>query len=338
MANISIPRRQTSGRLFREQLFREQSFREQMSRRQFLQRAMLSSAVLCFPNFAAATSDQALRWQKLQDNVFLVRGPDFNACVFSGNDGVCLIDGGTEAQSKQLLKLIRANCQQGLPQVLFNTHWHRQQTGCNSMLGRHGATIIAHENTKLWLTTEVISTWENLTYSPLPKQALPNRTFFYDTQQLQFNGEAIEYGYLPQAHTDGDIYVRFAERNIVIAGGVVAYDHFPIVDYVSGGWLGGMIDALKAIIAMTDEETVIVPALGEPCKRTDVQRQLQLCENLIGKIATNYYRGLTYQDFLDTKPIDDSYLNRSSPDVFLRTAYEGVWWHIREARRWVKRS
>ena len=34
--------------------------------------------------------------------------------------------------------------------VLFNTHWHPEQTGSNERLGEDGALIVAHENTRLW--------------------------------------------------------------------------------------------------------------------------------------------------------------------------------------------
>ena len=43
--------------------------------------------------------------------------------------------------------------------TLFNTHWHPEQTGSNERLGKAGKTIIAHENTRLWLTTDVTWPW-----------------------------------------------------------------------------------------------------------------------------------------------------------------------------------
>ena len=85
-----------------------------------------------------------------------------------------------------------------------------------------GADVIAHENTKLWLGTEVNSRWEGKVYPPQPDQALPNRTFFYGPQALEFGGTKIEYAHLGQAHTDGDIYVRFPEENVIVAGDVVS--------------------------------------------------------------------------------------------------------------------
>ncbi len=60
-----------------------------------------------------------------------------------------------------------------------------------------------------------------------------------------FGREPIEYGYMPQAHTDGDIYVYFPGPNILVAGDVVSVDRYPIVDWSTGGWIGGMIEGAE---------------------------------------------------------------------------------------------
>ncbi len=49
--------------------------------------------------------------------------------------------------------------QSGKVHTLFNTHWHPEQTGSNESLAQAGATIVAQENTKLWLTTDVTWPW-----------------------------------------------------------------------------------------------------------------------------------------------------------------------------------
>ena len=62
--------------------------------------------------------------------------------------------------------------------TLFNTHWHPEQTGSNEQLGKAGKTIIAHENTRLWLTTDVTWPWNGQRFKRLPKIAQPNKTFY----------------------------------------------------------------------------------------------------------------------------------------------------------------
>ena len=44
---------------------------------------------------------------------------------------------------------------------------------------------------------------------------------------MMFGGERIEYGLLPQAHTDGDIFVHFRNANVLAVGDVVQPGRLP---------------------------------------------------------------------------------------------------------------
>ena len=113
--------------------------------------------------------------------------------------------------------------------TIFNTHWHPEQTGSNEPLGKAGATIIAHENTRLWLTTDVTWPWNGQRFKRLPKIAQPNKTF-YTTGKLD---SGVRYGYIPDAaHTDGDLYVYFPKQNVLAVGDAVSGQGWPVVDYV----------------------------------------------------------------------------------------------------------
>jgi cyclase len=120
--------------------------------------------------------------------------------------------------------------------TLFNTHWHPEQTGSNIALRQQGATISAHENTRLWLSTDIARRWENRTFRPMPKEGLPNKTFFGSEPKgnsltvASFNGnsETVQYGYLLQAHTDGDLYVFFPKSNVLAIGDIISGQGWPL--------------------------------------------------------------------------------------------------------------
>jgi glyoxylase-like metal-dependent hydrolase (beta-lactamase superfamily II) len=129
-------------------------------------------------------------------------------------------------------------------QTLFNTHWHPEQTGLNEAIGKAGKTIIAHENTRLWLSTDITWSWNGQRFKRLPKIAQPNKTF-YTTGQLSPD---IRYGYIPDAaHTDGDMYVYFPKQNVLAVGDVVSNQGWPVVDWQTGGWIGGIAGALQRL-------------------------------------------------------------------------------------------
>ena len=101
------------------------------------------------------------------------------------------------------------------------------------------------------MSTEYYVDWEDTTYTPRDAAALPTRTFYAtDPQPLvaEIGDEEIEYGHLPEAHTDGDVYVLFKNRNVLVAGGVVTFGEYPVLDYATGGWIGGLVDATKKLL------------------------------------------------------------------------------------------
>ena len=80
--------------------------------------------------------------------------------------------------SDALMKAVSGLPGGGPVHTIFNTHWHPEQTGSNEQLGKAGRAIIAHENTRLWLTTDVTWPWNGQRFKRLPKIAQPNKTFY----------------------------------------------------------------------------------------------------------------------------------------------------------------
>ena len=62
----------------------------------------------------------------------------------------------------------------------------------------------------------------------------------------------IDYGYMPAAHTDGDIYVHFPKMNLLVAGGVVSAEEWPLLDHRNGAWLGGRVRALERLAGLVN--------------------------------------------------------------------------------------
>jgi len=270
---------------------------------------------------------------RLSRGVALFAGAGGNVTAISTADEVVLIDGGLATHSADLQRAVRAEFPGRKITTVLNTHWHWDHAGANEALARSGATLIAHENTKLWLSAEIVSQWENKTYPPRPPLALPRRTFFYDSEQLNVGGSKVEYGYLPQAHTDGDIYVHLPAHNVLVGGDVVASGAYPILDYSTGGWIGGMITALRVLIAKCDARTQVVPGSGPLRTRTDLQAQLEMCRATATRIGASYFKGQTWAEFADSNPTREFDATWGDPSVFLRTAYAGAWGHINELRR-----
>src|SRR5690606_26069826 len=168
--------------------------------------------------------------------------------------------------------------------TLINTHWHPEHTGANEVVGRSGGMIFAHEKSRMYLSHRVYSALLDGRLEPLAEAGRPTQVTRGDGS-FDFAGERVDYGYLPAAHTDGDLYVHFPARNVLAAGGVVSGERWPLLDYRNGAWFGGRVRALQWLAELVEPDTRVVPADGPLISGRDVVRQrdiyLELFETLI---------------------------------------------------------
>ena len=165
--------------------------------------------------------------QQVSGNVYLVVGAGGNTTVFTGPEGVMVVDTQFAPLSGKILDAIRTLSDQPIRWIV-NTHMHGDHTGGNEAIAKAGRTraggnvvgdigaaatatarIIAHENA---LNRMVMLD------PPLPSAALPTDTFFNARKDLLFNGEAIQMFHQPAAHTDGDLLIHFRRADVVSTG------------------------------------------------------------------------------------------------------------------------
>ena len=241
-----------------------------------------------------------------------------------------MVDGGSPEHSADLLKAVSGRAEADRIQAIFNTHWHLEHTGSNETLGKSGAKIIAHENTKLWMGAEIIVQWQKgRVYKPRPKEARPNQTF-YTTGKMTFGKEEIRYGHLGQAHTDGDIYVFFANSNILVTGDVFSVGSYPILDYSTGGWIGGLSDATRTLVGLTDAQTRIIPGSGPVQTQADLQALQEMAGTMRTRFVEMMRKGMSAREMLAAKPTKEFDERWGNPDLFIGNAYPGLWNHVRE--------
>jgi cyclase len=285
--------------------------------------------VLAGGALAQLSGVSTLTTTKLADNFLLISGAGSNVLVVKQPEGVLLVDGGMAEHSAELLKAVAGVSDAGRIQALFNTHWHLEHTGSNEAIGKTGARIIAHENTRLWMGAEIISMWEKKTYQPRPKEARPNTTF-YTTGKMTFGKEEVQYGYLGEAHTDTDIYVFFPGPNILMAGDVVSVGSYPILDYTTAGWIGGLSDACKTLVGVGDAQTRVIPGTGPVQTKADLQAQSDMCATMRTSFIAMMRKGMSAKEMFNAKPTKEFDEKWGDPQLFIFNAYPGLWDHVRE--------
>jgi glyoxylase-like metal-dependent hydrolase (beta-lactamase superfamily II) len=272
---------------------------------------------------AAQPQAESLSVTELGERLFVISGGGGNVTVLNSQEGVLLVDGGSPERSAEVLQLVRQRTGASRIHTLFNTHWHWDQTGSNPALGKAGTRIIAHENTRLWLGTDVNSKWQHRVYPRLPPKGRPNQTF-YSSASLSFGGETLEYGYLAQAHTDGDIYILFKSANVLVAGDVLSVHAYPILDYCTNGWIGGMADAAQTLINLCQADTRVIPGLGAPQTRAQLEAEHAMLVAVKSKLSELLVQGMSAQDMLEAAATREFDSRWGDPGLFVRNAYPGL--------------
>jgi cyclase len=264
--------------------------------------------------------------QRLTDDLFVVTIPgEANVVAQTGPGGVLMVDGASAGASDALMRAIAGLPGAGPVHTVFNTHWHPEQTGSNELLGKAGRTIIAHENTRLWLATDVTWPWNGRRFKRVPKIAQPNKTF-YTTGQLD---SGVRYGYIPDAgHTDGDLYVHFSKQNVLAVGDVVSGQGWPVVDYATGGWIGGIVGALQRLQTLAGADTRIVPGRGPVLGSSDIKAQYEMYGTIYDRLTQLLNKGRGPAEAVAARPTKEFDEKMGNPDEFVRRAFESLWGYL----------
>lgn len=263
--------------------------------------------------------------QPLTDKLTLINAGGANQLALTTSEGVVLVDSGPASATNSLMAALDNMHDAGV-HTLFNTHWHADQVGSNEILGRRGAQIIAHQKTHQRLATQYYIPHEERYQQPLPAAALPTQ-IFHDHGALQVDSSTIEYGWLVQPHTDGDITVYFRDANVLAVGDALSPERDPELDWFGGGWLGGRVDAQKQLLAMTNSDTVIVPAYGAVMSQADLKAELDLTQELYNRVLDLIREGCSAGCMLSEGALDGLGRTWNDPGKFLYDAYKGMWAH-----------
>jgi glyoxylase-like metal-dependent hydrolase (beta-lactamase superfamily II) len=293
-----------------------------VQRREFLRGLAGSAAALSLPRLAFGQA--SVTATKLTDTLTLISGAGNNIVALAGGNGSLLVDCGDAAHAQDVLKLT------GRVSTVLNTHWHPESTGANDAMAKAGARLVSHVNTELWMTQEIIHDWEKKIFPPRAKDALPTETF-YTTGKTTLGSEPVEYGLMPMAHTDGDIYVHFPLSNVLAVGDVVQPGRLPMLDFPTGGWIGGMQEAHRSILRLANDTTKIVPATGPVMTKAEVQASLDILTKVREQLVKLLKQGKGPKDMIEAKAVQEFEGQLAgNPDQFIFTAYRGLWAHARE--------
>jgi glyoxylase-like metal-dependent hydrolase (beta-lactamase superfamily II) len=261
----------------------------------------------------------------LTDRLMLVTSGGTNVLAFASPDGLVVVDSGAPDRSEALMATLRA-VTPGNVRTVFNTHWHTENTGANQIFRQNGASIVAHENTRLWMATPTWMPKEDRYRQPRPKDAQPDKTFYVDGS-MTAGAERIDYGYLIEAHTSGDIYVFFRESNVLAVGDVASPARDPELDYLTGAWIGGRVDAMDRLLTLADANTRVVPGFGPVMTRAELQVERDVMKTIYDRTVDRVREGDYVEDMLKAGVMNGLARTWKDPQKFLSDLHKGLWAH-----------
>jgi glyoxylase-like metal-dependent hydrolase (beta-lactamase superfamily II) len=139
----------------------------------------------------------------------------------------------------------------------------------------------------------------------------------------------ITYGYIPDAaHTDGDMYVYFSKQNVLAVGDVVSNHGWPVVDWQTGGWIGGLAGALPRLMTLANDQTRIVPGRGPVMSLAELKAHASMYSTIYDRLSGLLNKGRGPSEAVAAKPTKEFDAQMGNPDEFVRRAFESLWAYL----------
>lgn len=220
---------------------------------------------------------------EVADRVWVARYEwvDVNVTAIGTERGLVVVDthGSTAAGREVLSDLDRLGA--GPITHVVNSHWHWDHTFGNAAFREAvaGIPIHAHEEAAAWLARHGDERKGRFLEPPVDPRApevmatrivTPDHTFT-DSQVLELGDRSIELAFPGRGHTSGDIVVRVADADVLIAGDLVEESANPWIGPDS--WPLEWPATLDVVVEWTTPRTMVVPGHGRSVDRSFVRAQ-----------------------------------------------------------------
>jgi cyclase len=258
----------------------------------------------------------------VQGNVYMLVGAGANVAVQIGDEGVVVVDTGVAQTRDKVLAAIRQLSTKPIRWII-NTHADSDHTGGNETVSQAGITvngnpaaIVAHE--------KVLA---RMSAASRPSGEWPLNTYFEDTRDFFFNGEAIFLYHYPSGHTDGDTFVYFRGSDVIVSGDLFLTTTYPVIDTKAGGGTEGFINGLNKMLDIAvpkylqEGGTYVIPGHGRVSDEADLIEFRDMIVIIRDRIQDMVKRGMTLEQVKAAQPTLDYDPRYASPTALIEAMY-----------------
>ncbi len=276
---------------------------------------------------------------QLRPNVYMYVGPTGNTVVFTGEDGVLVIDPQGGAASQDLIGDIGRLSAKPI-RWLINTSADDAHVAGNKAVAQAGVSLEGGnvrpagvapnaEGAKIYSHEGVA---QRLSTGDSDPAGWPTDTYFVALKDFYINGEAVQLMSAPAAHATGDSIVFIRSSDVIAAGDVYTPDRYPQIDLEHGGSIQGVLDGLNHLVQLAvpafNEEggTLIAPGHGRIVDEGDLAEYRDMVTIIRDRIKDMIGKRMTLAQIQAAKPsLDyDGVFGAENGARFVETVYRSL--------------
>ncbi len=273
----------------------------------------------------AQQGEMVVEVERLQENLYVLRGGGGNSSAFITSDGVVLIDTKVAGWGQPLIDRI-AELTDNPVTTIINTHAHFDHVSGNV---EFPASIDVVAQTT---TARLMDEWNRVTGIPrdFPDvfetsggQGLPTQTFD-DRLTLGSGDDQVDLYYFGRGHTGGDTWVVLPALRVMHAGDMFPGKQVPIMDASNGGSGVDYAQTLQnAYDAVTDIDQIIT-GHSTQMTRDDLGQMAQFVEAFVSAIRASKEAGQSVQQAAEAWSVPSEFEGFNSPPAERLEAYVQV--------------
>lgn len=265
-------------------------------------------------------------WKSLNDKAWAAIGQGGNTLVLSDAGQTLLVDTKMPVFGPILRR--EATATVGKVTIVVNTHHHADHTG-----GNHAFTkdlqVLTHKKAEPRIVAQVdryiagvkqaVSDLASAEQSVRdlvaedfkalharmadfrPRDFAPTQTF-EDGHELLIGGVKITLRHFGPGHTDNDAVLHIPSLNLVQTGDLVFNKVYPYIDREGGATTQGWRAALRKVMELCDDKTVIVPGHGDVCTKAALTEQIEYFDRMTDFVAKQIKDGKTREEVTKMNP------------------------------------